>query len=89
MKIQGLKRPKTKLKKNKVGGLTFDLKTLKSCTNRDCGIGIKEDKQWIKGTYRPHTHTEIIDKGAKAIQERKDNLQQMLLELLDSHIHKK
>ena len=44
MKIQGLKRPKTKLKKNKVGGLTFDLKTLKSCTNQDCGIGIKENK---------------------------------------------
>lgn len=60
MKIQGLKRPKTKLKKNKVGGLTFDLKTLKSCTNRDCGIGIKEDKHWIKGTYRPHTHTQRL-----------------------------
>lgn len=44
MKIQGLKRPKTKLEKNKVGGLIFDLKTLKSYTNQDCGIGIKENK---------------------------------------------
>ena len=44
MKIQGLKRPKITVKKNKAGGLIFDLKTLKSYTNQDSGIGIKENK---------------------------------------------